>query len=129
MARLEMPGLLVEACDGDEALLEWVGELRESWQRWIGKNILEPQSDEAKERRAESWAEKLLMTMEAEKDLPPGLSARLKRTRYAADGWEKMSVSRRRDFLITIFGAKGLEARENRIVFWLEACVAKGKKG
>jgi len=123
-----MPKLLVEACDGDKQLLAWAGTLRESWQRWIGVHVMQPVSEDARLRRAERWAELMLQTMEAEQELPPALAARLRRTRHAAEGYARMSVNRRRDYLFTIFGARGMQARENQIVRWIEACVAKGAK-
>jgi uncharacterized protein YdeI (YjbR/CyaY-like superfamily) len=128
MARLKMPQLLVDACDGDEELLAWMGMLRESWQRWIAKTVMEPKSDEAKERRAAKWAELLLETKEAEQELPPLLVAKLRRFPDAKAGWDKMSFARRRYFLLAIFGAKSMEARENRMKWWIAACAAKGKR-
>jgi len=124
---MEMPPLLVEAFDGDDELLQWVGTLLESWQRWIAKHIMEPVSDEAKQRRAEAWAERLLQTMEAERELPPLLARRLRATRDAAAGWEQMGRNRRLNHLLTIFGARSEAATETQVVRWLDACVAKAK--
>jgi len=124
--RMEMPGLLVEAFDGDEELLAWMGTLQESWQRYIAKWVMEPKSDEAKQRRCEGMAERLLMTMEGERELPPMLAQRLRGRRDAMAGWEAMSLNRRRYFLMPYFGAKGDAARETQIVRLVEACVAKG---
>ena len=39
-----------------------------------------------------------------------------------------MSVNRRRDYLLVLFGAKSTEARENQMVRLVEACVAKGAR-
>lgn len=129
MAALKMPRILVEAFDGDEELEAWVGTLRESWQRYIAVWVTEPKSEEAKQRRCEDWAERFLLTMEAEQELPPGLAQRLKRTRDGMAGWEAMSASRRRDFLLTFFGAKGEEARETQMRRLVEAAAAKGARG
>jgi len=124
---MEMPPLLIEAFDVDEELLAWVGTLRASWQRWIAQTVMEPVSDEAKQRRAEHWAERLLQTMEAEQELPPLLARRLRATRDAAAGWERMARNRRLDYLLAIFGARSEEATENQVTRWLEACVAKAQ--
>ena len=124
---MEMPPLLVEAFDGDDELLQWVGTLLESWQRWIAKHIMEPVSDEAKQRRAEAWAERLLQTMEAERELPPLLARRLRATRDAAAGWEQMGRNRRLNHLLTIFGSRSEAATETQVVRWLDACVAKAE--
>ena len=122
-----MPALLVEAFDDDEELAAWVGTLRESWQREIARFVMEPKSDEAKQRRCEGMAERLLLTMEAERELPGFLARRLRGTRDAWAGWERMSRNRRRDFLLTVFGAKSEAARENQVARLVEACVGKGR--
>ena len=128
LAGMEMPGLLVEAFDGDEALLEWVGTLRPSWQREIAKWVMEPKSEEAKLRRCAGMAERLLLTLEAEEALPAFLARRLRETRGAMAGWERMTSNRRRDFLLTVFGAKSEEARENQVRRLVGACVGKARR-
>jgi len=57
------------------------------------------------------------------------LAQRLRRTRDAGAGWERMARNRRLNYLLTIFGARSEEATENQVVRWLDACVAKGKHG
>jgi uncharacterized protein YdeI (YjbR/CyaY-like superfamily) len=123
---MEMPPLLVQAFDGDEELLAWVGTLRESWQREIARHVMEPKSDEAKQRRCDAMAERLLLTMEAESEPPQFLVRRMRGTRNAWAGWERMSLGRRRDFLLTLFAAKSEQARENQVMRLVEACVAMG---
>ena len=122
---VELPRMLVDAFEGDKDLIFWVGRLRQSWLRWIVRLVMEPESEETKQRRCEDWAERLLMTMEAERELPMAIVRRLKGTRDAWAGWERMSVSRRRDFLLTYFGAKSLEARETQMRRLVEACLGK----
>ena len=124
---MEMPQLLVKAFDGDEALRAWVGTLRPSWQREIARFVMEPKSEEAKQRRCDAMAERLLLTMEAEREMPGFLAQRLKGTRDAMAGWERMTVNCRQTYLLTVFGAKSEAARENQVVRMVEACVAKGK--
>jgi uncharacterized protein YdeI (YjbR/CyaY-like superfamily) len=122
-----LPRNLIDAFDGDEDLLAWVGTLRPSWQREIARWVEEPKSEEARARRCAGMAERLLLTMEAEEELPGFLARRLKGTRDAWAGWERMSVNRRRDFLLMVFGAQSEGARENQVVGLVEAAVAKGK--
>ena len=126
--RIALPEMLVGAFDGDEDLLAWFGTLRESWQRYIAQWVLEPKSKEARLRRCEGIAERLLLTMEAEQELPGFLARRLRGTKDAMAGWEKMSVNRRRDFLLPLFRAKSDEARETQMLRLLEASVAKGRR-
>jgi uncharacterized protein YdeI (YjbR/CyaY-like superfamily) len=125
MAATVMPALLVEAFDGDAELLAWARTLRPSWQREIAHWVMEPKSEEARLRRCAGMAERLLLTMEAERELPAALARRLRGTRDAMAGWERMTVNRRRDYLLTYFGAKSVEARENQLVRLVQACVGK----
>lgn len=125
---MELPALLIEAFDGDKHLLKWTRTLLPSWQHYIGQWIMEPKSDEAKQRRADQMAERLLMTMEAELELPPMLAQPLRQTRYAMAGWERMTPNCRRTFLMAYFGARSPEARENQLVRIVDASVAKGEK-
>jgi len=128
LAGMELPPLLVEAFDGDEDLLAWVGTLRESWRRWFAHWIMEPKSEEVRQRRADQMAERLLLTMEAEQELPPMLAHRLRHTRYAMAGWERMVLNRRRTYLMVLFGMRSAEARERQLARIVEACVARGAR-
>jgi uncharacterized protein YdeI (YjbR/CyaY-like superfamily) len=72
-------------------------------------------SGEARLRRAEQIAERLLATMEAERALPPILQVAFARNHRAREGWERMSPSRRRMHLLGIFYYQNLEARARRV--------------
>ena len=128
LACMEMPELLMKAFDGDKALLAWVGTLRGSWQKEIAAWVLEPKSEEARRRRCEQTAERLLQTMEAEKQLPPMLELRLRRVPHALAGWAKLSLPRKRELLVAIFGMRGEEARERQIEKMVELCHLRGSK-
>src|SRR5215472_8390689 len=55
----------------ERALRRWYESLT-SYMRWeIAKSIAQPASPEVRSRRAEQAAERLMATMEAERDLPP----------------------------------------------------------
>ncbi len=124
-ACMVLPEMLVEAFDGDEDLLAWVRTLRGSWQKDISAWVMEPKSEEARKRRCEHTAERLLQTMEAEQQLPPMLAQRLHRAPHALAGWERLSVSRRRELLLAVFGARGEETRERHITKMIESCQAR----
>jgi uncharacterized protein YdeI (YjbR/CyaY-like superfamily) len=125
---LPMPNLLIEALDGDAELQAWLGTLSEAWQREIARWVLEPKSDEARQRRCDAMAERLLLAMEAERELPVFLKRRLERTGDALSGWERMTLSCRQTYLLVLFGTKSPEAREKQIVALVQACVDKGRK-
>src|ERR1017187_7183090 len=71
----ELPDELAVLLDEEPGLREWYGELTEYMRREIGKWVMGVKSDEARTRRAEQMAERLLATMEGERELPPVIAA------------------------------------------------------
>ena len=63
--------LLAALLEDESGLREWYDGLTEYWRREIGKWVMDVKSDEARMRRAEQMAERMLSTMEAEAELPP----------------------------------------------------------
>jgi uncharacterized protein YdeI (YjbR/CyaY-like superfamily) len=115
LACMELPALLIEAFDGDRDLLAWAGTLRPSWQREIGKWIMEPKGEAARVRRAEQLAERLLETMEAEIELPPLIETAFRARPKARAGWAKMTPTQRREELLGVFYYRTPEARQRRV--------------
>ncbi len=99
----------------DTYLRRWFEKLNYSIRNEIGKWIMQVKSPEARARRAEQMAERLLATMEAERDLPPALQLAFARDGRALQGWQRMSPSRRRGQLLAIFYYRSPEARARRI--------------
>ena len=126
--QVEVPALLLAAFDGDEELLAWYGTLLESWRRYFGQWVMEPKGAEARERRADSLAERLLLTMEAEQELPGFLARRIRGTRFALAGWAKMGVNVKRNYLLVLFGTRSVEAREKQVVRLVEDCARRGER-
>jgi uncharacterized protein YdeI (YjbR/CyaY-like superfamily) len=81
----------------------------------IGKWVLQVKSAEARARRAEQMAERLLAVMDAEHDIPPVLKVAFARDARAFEGWRQMSPSQRRNHLFGIFYYRNPEARARRI--------------
>src|ERR1700692_2401599 len=98
-----LPGELTRILKQDRSLLRWYGELNHSTRNYIAKWIAEPKSSEARMRRSEQIAERLLAVMDAERELPPILQVAFARDRQARQGWDAMSPSRRRAHLFAIF--------------------------
>jgi hypothetical protein len=111
----ELPDELAALLDEEPGLREWYDELTEYTRREIGKWVCGVKSDEARMRRAEQMAERLLATMEGERDLPPVLVAAFRRRPKAKAGWEKMSALQRRNGLMAVFYYQTPEAREKRV--------------
>jgi uncharacterized protein YdeI (YjbR/CyaY-like superfamily) len=99
----------------DALLRKWFEALNYSTRSEIGKWILQVKSQEARDRRAEQMAERLLAVMDAEHELPPLLQLAFARDPGALEGWRQMSPSHRRNHLFAIFYYRTPEARARRI--------------
>jgi uncharacterized protein YdeI (YjbR/CyaY-like superfamily) len=108
----------------DRRLRRWFNELNYSMRRYIGDWIVQVKSVEARLRRAEQIAERLLAVMEAERELPPILQAAFARDPRAFAGWQRMSPSHRRGHLLGIFGYRSPDARDRRVAKTIEEALA-----
>jgi uncharacterized protein YdeI (YjbR/CyaY-like superfamily) len=106
---------LERALAEDRKLRRWFDQLSVSMRRWITNWVASPKSAAARERRADEVAERLLVTMDAERELPPILQAAFARDPRALTGWRRMSLNRRRHEVFAIFYYKSPEARARRI--------------
>ena len=123
----ELPDELAALLDEEDGLHEWYEGLSEYTRREIGKWVNGVKSDEARMRRAEQMAERLLATMEAEVELPPLIGTALRRRPGAMAGWEKMTAARRRALLMAVFYYQTMEARKSRVEKLVEECLPKAK--
>jgi hypothetical protein len=121
----ELPDELAVLLDDEPGLREWYESLSEYTRREIGKWINAVKSDEARMRRAEQMAERLLATMEGETTLPPVLEAAFRAKPKARAGWEKMTPTQRRSELMAIFYYQTPESRQKRAAKVLEACLGR----
>jgi uncharacterized protein YdeI (YjbR/CyaY-like superfamily) len=109
-------------------LAKWYEGLNEP-RRWeIAKWIDGVKSAEARQRRAEQIAERLMLTMEGEKELPPVLEVAFRRAPAARKGWEAMTEGKRRSNLMAVFYYQSPEAREKRVKKVVEECLEAAKK-
>jgi uncharacterized protein YdeI (YjbR/CyaY-like superfamily) len=108
----------------DHGLQRWFDQLNYSMRREIGDWVLQVKSAEARQRRAEQIAERLLAVMEAERELPPILKAAFARDPRAFAGWQRMSPTHRRRQLLSIFYYRSPEARDRRLAKTIEEAVA-----
>ena len=108
----------------NRSLRRWYDELNYSTRNDIDKWITEPKSGEARMRRAEQIAERLLNVMEAERELPPVLQVAFARHPRAREGWDEMSPSRRRGHLFGIFYYRTPDAQARRIDKMLDDATA-----
>jgi uncharacterized protein YdeI (YjbR/CyaY-like superfamily) len=111
----ELPDELAVLLDQEPGLRDWYGSLTEYMRREIGKWVMDVKSDEARLRRAEQMAERLLATMEGERELPPAIAAAFRARPKARAGWAKMTLTQRRGELMAVFYYRTVEGRERRI--------------
>jgi uncharacterized protein YdeI (YjbR/CyaY-like superfamily) len=112
----------------DRSFRRWYDQLNHSTRNDIAKWVREPKSAEARVRRAEQIAERLLAVMDAERELPPILQVAFARHPRAREGWDRMSTARRRAHLIGIFYYRTPEGRQGRIGKMLEDATAIAEK-
>jgi hypothetical protein len=111
----ELPDELALLLDDEPGLREWYDELTEYTRREIGKWIAGVKGDDARMRRAEQTAERLLATMEGERELPPVIEAAFRKRPKARVGWAKMTPVQRRGELMAVFHYQTVEARAKRV--------------
>jgi len=119
---------LKRALAEDRSLRRWFDKLNYSMRKYINDWIAEVKSAEARTRRAEQIAERLLAAMEAERDLPPILQVAFAQNARAREGWERMSPARRRGHLLAIFYYRSPEARGRRVDKTVQEAVAFAEK-
>jgi hypothetical protein len=111
----ELPDDLAALLDDEPGLREWYDGLSEYMRREIGKWVVGVKSEEARMRRAQQMAERLLATMEGERELPPVIAAAFRARPKAKAGWAKMTPAQRRGELMAVFYYQTPEARMRRV--------------
>jgi uncharacterized protein YdeI (YjbR/CyaY-like superfamily) len=119
----EIPPELAKLLKTQKRLTKWYEGLSESTRWEIAKWIHGVKGAEARERRAEQIVERLMLTMEGEKELPPVMEVAFRRTPAARKGWEKMTAVQRRGNLMAVFYYQSPEAREKRVRKVVEDCL------
>jgi uncharacterized protein YdeI (YjbR/CyaY-like superfamily) len=109
-----VPPELAQALKGDRRLRKWFDGLNYSWRKAIGDWVSEPKAASSREKRAEQMAERLLLTLEGERELPPILQAAFLRQPLALKGWKAMTPVQRRSHLLGIFYYRNVDGRERR---------------
>jgi hypothetical protein len=109
-----IPPELARALKEDRRLRKYFDGLNYSMRKAIGDWVSEPKGAAAREKRADMMAERLLLTLEGEKELPPILQGAFQREPLARKGWNAMTPLQRRRQLLAIFYYQSVDARERR---------------
>jgi uncharacterized protein YdeI (YjbR/CyaY-like superfamily) len=123
-----VPPELAKLLKTEKKLAKWYEGLSEPIRWEIAKWIDGVKSAEARQRRAEQIAERLMSTMEGEKELPPVLEVAFRRVPAARKGWEAMTKAQRRSNLMAVFYYQSPEAREKRVRKVVEDCLKAANK-
>jgi hypothetical protein len=111
----ELPDELAVLLDEEPGLRAWYDSLSENTRRQVGTYLAEPKSEAARMKRAEQMAERMLGTMEAEREMPPAMVAAFRRRPRAKAGWAKMTPTQRRMELFAVEAYKTVESRGKRL--------------
>jgi uncharacterized protein YdeI (YjbR/CyaY-like superfamily) len=102
--------------------------LNYSTRRYIALWVEEGKHAETRRRRAEQLAERMMETMEAERELPPLIRMTLQHNPKARAGWELMSRTHRRSHLMGIFYYRDPQSRARRLAKAVEEMVAYAER-
>jgi uncharacterized protein YdeI (YjbR/CyaY-like superfamily) len=109
-----VPAELAKLLKSEPELKRWFAQMSPSMRREIGKWVDEPKGPEARQKRATKMAERLMLAMQGEQEIPPILRAAFAREPKAGIGWLKLTAVQRRNHLLGIFYYESVEARERR---------------
>jgi hypothetical protein len=126
--QIAVPAELQRVLAEDRALMRWFRGLNESTRKYIAQWVAGVKSAEARERRAMQIAERLVATMDAERELPPVLRLAFDRDAQAFAGWQMMSQARRRGHLLGIFYYRDPKAQAQRVRKAVEDAYAWAEK-
>lgn len=109
-----LPPELAKLMKQERALARWFLTLSPGMRKYYCDSVCQPKSPEARRRRAEKFAECMMLAMEGEETLPPILQVAFRQAPLARKGWEAMTKLQRRNHLLGIFYCQSPEARERR---------------
>ncbi len=124
----EVPDELAVLLDEEPELRAWYGELSESMRREIGKWIRGVKSDESRLHRAQQMAERLMLTMEGEHQLPPVIDRAFRERPKARAGWSRLTPVQRRGELLGVFYYQTPDARDRRVQKLCDLAEARADK-
>ncbi|WP_041593554.1 YdeI/OmpD-associated family protein [Terriglobus roseus] len=124
----ELPEELDALLDDEDGLRAWYESLTEYTRREIGKWVSDVKSDEARMRRAQTMAERMFFTMEAEAELPPAIRKALDARPKAKSGWPAMTPTQRRMELFAVTAYQSPESRAKRIDKLCDAAEKRASK-
>ena len=126
---ITVPAELERALAEDRKLRRWFDKLNYSTRKYLVEWVTDVKSADARVRRAGQMAERLLETMDAERELPPILRTAFARDAKAYEGWKRMSPTSRRGHLLGIFGYRDPGSRARRLAKMIQEAHERGERG
>src|SRR6185312_13942557 len=124
---VRVPPELVRVLAESKQLRKYYDSFNFSMRRYMCSLIAEGKHAETRVRRAEQMAERLMLTMEAEQELPPTLRVALAQNPKARAGWERMPRGHRRSHLLAIFYYRNPESQARRVAKAMEEMLKYAK--
>jgi uncharacterized protein YdeI (YjbR/CyaY-like superfamily) len=125
---VSVPEELVRVLKQSMPLRKFYDSFNYSMRDFMAKWVDEGKKPETRRRRADELAERLMLTLEAEHELPPILQIEFNRSPIARAGWDRMPPGHRRSHLMGIFYYKSPEARARRVSKAVQEMVAYARK-
>jgi uncharacterized protein YdeI (YjbR/CyaY-like superfamily) len=119
-----LPLILIDAFDGELDAIAWTLDLKEWMVKELSAWVMEPKSEASRKKRAEQMAERLMLTMEAQRELPSFLVRALNDT-GAMKGWKALTERQRLMLLLAVYRPVGMEGRERQVQRLVDASMAK----
>jgi uncharacterized protein YdeI (YjbR/CyaY-like superfamily) len=123
------PPELARILKQSRAIAKFYAALSYSYRQAIARSIAEPKSAASRRKRAEQMAERMLETIEAERELPPMIRQAFERYPRAWQGWQRMTPRQRRNHLLGIFGYCSPDSRQRRLEKTMEEASKRVEKG
>jgi uncharacterized protein YdeI (YjbR/CyaY-like superfamily) len=125
---VQPPQELLRELAQSKRLLKFYESLGNSRRNYIAGWVAEGKQTETRVRRARQMAERLMETLEAERELPPMMQLAFRQNPLAREKWERMSAAHRRQHLLSIFYYREPESRARRFAKAMEEML-HGREG
>lgn len=109
-----VPAELEKLLKQDRALKQFFGQLSPSMRKYIGAMVDAGKSPASRKKHAEQMAERMMLAIEGEREMPPILQVAFRRQPRALAGWQAMTPVQRRGHLLGIFYYQSPESRQKR---------------
>lgn len=123
------PAELLRELKQSRQVMKFYDSLSDYRRHEISKWIAQGKQSETRMRRSRQIVERLMETMEAERELPPLMQVVFRKNPKAGAAWESLSLSHRRAHLFRIFYYRDPESRARCVAKCIEEMLVDEKSG